>query len=162
VSQQSFEGIYLIGQFNWFRTGCWVFVHQGEAAILDMPPTGLTGPSPASAVGLDLIYTQANVVPACRKTSNSKKHLLSRLALLPDHIHSVLGIATDESPVEVALSYMNNIAFVYEMRDILIKSCFIGTFGVYDLGAIAPHAWLPRTGGRTSQVYKCPLIPLVG
>ena len=46
--QQWFEGIYLIGQFNWFRTGCWLLEHQGEAAILEMPPTGFTESSPAT------------------------------------------------------------------------------------------------------------------
>ncbi len=42
-----FDGIYLLGQFNWFRTGCWLFVHGGEAAILEMPPRGSREPSPA-------------------------------------------------------------------------------------------------------------------
>lgn len=45
--QQWFDGIYLLGQFNWFRTGCWLLVHQGEAAILEMPPTYFFEPTPA-------------------------------------------------------------------------------------------------------------------
>lgn len=45
--QKWFDGIYLVGQFNWFRTGCWLLVHQGEGAILEMPPSSLTGPGPA-------------------------------------------------------------------------------------------------------------------
>jgi glyoxylase-like metal-dependent hydrolase (beta-lactamase superfamily II) len=44
--QQWFDGIYLVGQFNWLRTGCWLLVHHGEGAILEMPPS-LTGPGPA-------------------------------------------------------------------------------------------------------------------
>ena len=43
------DGIYLIGQFNWFRTGCWLLVHNGQAAILEMPPPGWKGPGPATA-----------------------------------------------------------------------------------------------------------------
>jgi glyoxylase-like metal-dependent hydrolase (beta-lactamase superfamily II) len=44
--QQWFDGIYLLGQFNWFQTGCWLLVHQGESAILEMPPASLSGPKP--------------------------------------------------------------------------------------------------------------------
>jgi hydroxyacylglutathione hydrolase len=46
--QQWFHGIYLVGQFNWFQTGCWLLVHQGEGAILEMPPPSLKGPSPTT------------------------------------------------------------------------------------------------------------------
>ncbi len=45
--EQWFEGIYLLGRFNWFQTGCWLLAHRGEAAILEMPPPGLNGPQPA-------------------------------------------------------------------------------------------------------------------
>jgi hydroxyacylglutathione hydrolase len=47
--QPWFDGIYLVGQFNWFQTGCWLLVHQGEGAILEMPPPSRKGPSPATA-----------------------------------------------------------------------------------------------------------------
>src|SRR5690242_20598061 len=46
--QQWFDGIYLLGQFNWLQTGCWLLVQQGEGAILEMPPPSLKGPSPAA------------------------------------------------------------------------------------------------------------------
>src|SRR5262245_35861733 len=46
--QQWFDGIYLIGQFNWFRTGCWLLTHDGEAAVLEMPPASLDEPDPVS------------------------------------------------------------------------------------------------------------------
>jgi len=47
--QQWFDGIYLIGQFNRLRTGCWLLAHGGEAAVLEMPPAGLGEPGPAAA-----------------------------------------------------------------------------------------------------------------
>jgi hypothetical protein len=46
--QQWFDGIYLLGQFNWFRTGCWLLSHHQEAAILELPPSSLDEPSPAT------------------------------------------------------------------------------------------------------------------
>jgi glyoxylase-like metal-dependent hydrolase (beta-lactamase superfamily II) len=42
-----FEGVYLLGQFNSLRTGCWLLAHAGEAAILELPPGDLDEPSPA-------------------------------------------------------------------------------------------------------------------
>ncbi|HEV3438299.1 MAG TPA: MBL fold metallo-hydrolase [Gemmata sp.] len=38
-----FDGVYLIGQFNWFRTGVWLLTHGGEAALLELPPASITG-----------------------------------------------------------------------------------------------------------------------
>ena len=46
--QQWFPGIYLIGQFNWLRTGCWLLHHGNQAALLEMPPAGLREADPAS------------------------------------------------------------------------------------------------------------------
>jgi len=45
-----FEGIDLLGQFNSLRTGCWLLLHGGEAAVLELPPAGPGEPSPVSLV----------------------------------------------------------------------------------------------------------------
>jgi hypothetical protein len=71
-----------------------------------------------------------------RRVGLKKQHLLSRVGLVPDHLHMTLGTGTGESPLEVALTYMNNIAFVHGMKPVFMKSCYLGTFGEYDLGAI--------------------------
>lgn len=70
------------------------------------------------------------------RSSVSKGHLLSRAALVPDHIHMILGSGLEESPRDVALSYLNNLASVWGMRPVYQFSCFVGTAGEYDLGAI--------------------------
>lgn len=80
----------------------------------------------------NIAHIRAMLIRAAEK----KHHLLSRLAILPDHMHLLLGIGMDESPLSVGLSYMNNVVFVYGMQSVLKPSCFIGTFGEYDLGAI--------------------------
>lgn len=81
-----------------------------------------------------------------RRASAPKGHLVSRVGIVPDHLHMTLGFQPHESPLEVALSYMNNIAYVHGMKPVLMHSCYLGTFGEYDLGAIT------RTGaaGRDS------------
>jgi REP element-mobilizing transposase RayT len=68
--------------------------------------------------------------------SRSKGHLLQRAGLLPDHIHFTLGCEVAESPEEVALAYMNNLAYAQGMKPIYRFSYFAGTFGEYDLGVI--------------------------
>jgi REP element-mobilizing transposase RayT len=65
-----------------------------------------------------------------------KNHLISRLSLLADHLHWTLGCAIDESPLEVGLSYLNNLAFVHGMRPLFEFGFFAGTFGPYDMNAI--------------------------
>lgn len=70
------------------------------------------------------------------KASSAKGHLLSRAGIVPDRIHLTLGCSLVESPLDVALSYMNKLAYVCEMRPVFKCSCFVGTFGEYDLGAV--------------------------
>ena len=70
-----------------------------------------------------------------RRCAAAHKDLLSRVGLLPDHIHLVLGFSPEEAPLNVALRYMNNIAFVFGMPPVLMRSCYLGTVGEYDLGA---------------------------
>ncbi len=70
------------------------------------------------------------------RSAAKKHHLLKRIAILPHHIHLMFGVNVHETPLSIALSYMNNVAFVYQMHPVLKHSCFIGTFGEYDLGAI--------------------------
>jgi REP element-mobilizing transposase RayT len=68
--------------------------------------------------------------------SEKKGHWLSRAAILPDHIHLTLGCQVEESPEEVVLSYMNNLAFSCGMKPVFKYSYYVGTFSEYDLGVI--------------------------
>jgi len=71
-----------------------------------------------------------------RAVASKKGHLLSRAAILPDHIHVALGCELSESPEEIALSYMNNVAFAVGMQRLFEYGYWVGTFGEYDLGAV--------------------------
>ena len=71
-----------------------------------------------------------------RRTADRHHLLLSRLGLLCDHLHLVVGIPATSDPVSVALSFMNNIAWVFGMQPVLWHSCYLGTIGEYDLGAV--------------------------
>lgn len=69
-------------------------------------------------------------------SAKKKSWRLSRIGLLSNHIHILLGAGVTESPQSIALSLMNNIAYVYEMKPILKFSYYAGTFGSYDRGVI--------------------------
>jgi len=70
------------------------------------------------------------------RTAAKKGHRLSKARLLPDHVHLTLGCDVTESPMDVALGYMNNLAYAHGMVPLLQNGFYIGTFGEYDLGAI--------------------------
>ena len=68
--------------------------------------------------------------------SEAKGHRLSRAAILPDHIHLAMGGNLEESPEEVVLSHMNNLAFARGMKAVFKHSYYVGTLSEYDLGVI--------------------------
>lgn len=70
------------------------------------------------------------------KAARKKGHRLSRLALLTDHLHATIGCNYYESPEEVALAYMNNLAYAHGMKAVFCHRYYVGTFGEYDMGVI--------------------------
>ena len=68
------------------------------------------------------------------KSAAKHAHLLSAGGIVADHIHLTLGCNVEESPGEVALSYMNNLAYACEMKRVFAFGFYVGTFGEYDLG----------------------------
>lgn len=61
---------------------------------------------------------------------------LSRAGILADHLHLTLGCRLDESPEDVALGYLNNLAYAHGMRPLFRYSYYVGTFGEYDMAAV--------------------------
>jgi REP element-mobilizing transposase RayT len=69
-------------------------------------------------------------------TANKHGHLLRRAGILADHVHLAVGCGVGEAPLEVALTYMNNLAHLEGMRPVLEFGCYLGTFGEYDMDAV--------------------------
>lgn len=70
------------------------------------------------------------------RVAAKKRHRLSRVAILADHVHLTLGCSPGESPEDVALAYLNNLAFAHGMKPVFQFGFYVGTFGGYDLGAV--------------------------
>ncbi len=82
-------------------------------------------------------------VDGCRRTTEmlhgaarKRNHLLSRVGLLVDHLHWTVGCGIEESPLEVGLSYLNNLAYAHGMRALYQFGFYVGTFGPYDMNAV--------------------------
>jgi REP element-mobilizing transposase RayT len=92
------------------------------------------------------------------KAAAAKGHWLSRGAIVADHVHLTMRCKLEESPQDVALPYMNNVAYALGMKPALQFSYFVGTFGEYDLGVIprpTAQSFAPPTkvgGGDGIQV----------
>ncbi len=75
-------------------------------------------------------------VHAIRRSCEKHGWLLSRVGILANHIHVLLGAEVTDTPEKVALSLLNNLAFSQSMKPIFKFSYYVGTFGPYDRGAI--------------------------
>jgi REP element-mobilizing transposase RayT len=86
------------------------------------------------------IEVRAHVLEARRAmllaAAAKKGHLIGKGQIVADHLHVALGCQLSESPQEVALSYMNNLAYAAEMKPVFQYGFYVGTFGRYDLDAI--------------------------
>jgi REP element-mobilizing transposase RayT len=87
--------------------------------------------------------------------SRAKGYLLSRAGILPDHVHLTLGCPIDVAPVDVALGFLNNLAYVHGMRPLFQFGGFVGTFGEYDSRVVVSETSLrrdePAGGGKKGK-----------
>jgi REP element-mobilizing transposase RayT len=83
------------------------------------------------------------IVAAC----SAKGWLLSRAAILADHIHLAVGCTLAAAPLDVGISLLNNLAYVHGMRPVFQFGGYLGTFGDYDQGAVRSQTSL-RPGKR--------------
>jgi REP element-mobilizing transposase RayT len=74
-----------------------------------------------------------NIIVSCAKNHGWK---LSRIGLLSNHLHILIGSDVKETPAGVAMALMNNVAYVYEMKPVLKFSYYTGTFGRFDRAAV--------------------------
>jgi REP element-mobilizing transposase RayT len=88
-----------------------------------------------------LSRSRSMLIAACRK----KGWLLSRLGLVSNHLHVLLGCDVADAPRDIALSLMNNLAYAHDMKPVYEFSFYVGTFGTYDHDAIRRRL---NQGGR--------------
>ncbi len=67
-----------------------------------------------------------------------KGYGVSALSIMPDHLHLVIRGNIEHSPQEIALAYLNNLAYGLGQCMIWEDCYYAGTFGEYDMGAVRP------------------------
>lgn len=77
---------------------------------------------------------------ACLQIVAKKRHQVSRLAIMPDHLHVALRPGIEESPLEVVFAYQNNLAHMAGGRRMWQDGYYVGTFGEYSTAAIRKQA----------------------
>lgn len=82
--------------------------------------------------------TRSMIQGVCRK----KEWLLSRAGIVANHLHLSVGCGVDESPSQVALALLNNLAYAQGMKAAYRFGYYVGTFGNVDIGAMRHAARL--------------------
>lgn len=65
-----------------------------------------------------------------------KGHRISRLSVMPDHLHLALRGNIEMSPQDIALNFMNNLAHLMRISALWMPSYYVGSIGCYDMNAI--------------------------
>jgi REP element-mobilizing transposase RayT len=70
------------------------------------------------------------------KIASKKQHLISRLSVMPDHLHAALRPWIEESPLDVVHAYANNLAHMAGRGRLWQDGYYVGTFGEYSIHSI--------------------------
>ena len=66
------------------------------------------------------------------RVCSKKGWRVSEAGILPDHVHLAIGCVFEDTPLDVALCFLNNLAYVHGMKDVFQFGGFVGTFGEYN------------------------------
>ena len=82
------------------------------------------------------LSTLSVIRDGCLKIAAKKDFRISRLAVLPDHVHVALDTPPEFSPAEVAGAFQNNLAYLLGNRRVWRDTFYVGTFGEYDMATV--------------------------
>jgi REP element-mobilizing transposase RayT len=78
----------------------------------------------------------ANIRDGALRICEKKGYLTSTLAVMPDHLHISLRGTITQSPEEIALAFLNNLAHLLDGRLWWAAGYYAGTFGEYGMAAV--------------------------
>jgi REP element-mobilizing transposase RayT len=74
------------------------------------------------------------------RIASKKGHGISRLSVMPDHLHAALRGNVGETPLQIVFAYQNNLAFIVNQGRIWSDSFYVGTFGEYTTHVVRERA----------------------
>jgi len=72
----------------------------------------------------------------CLRIAKAKGHAISRLSVMPEHLHVAMRAPIDKSPNDVVHAYQNNLAFYLNHGRVWRDTFYVGTFGEYGMSAV--------------------------
>ncbi len=91
--------------------------------------------------------TLAKIRDTALRVCAKKGYAPSVLAVLPDHLHVAVRGAVGHSPEEIALAFLNNLAYALGQRPWWEAGYYAGTFGEYSMAAVR-HEQRGQAGGE--------------
>jgi hypothetical protein len=83
------------------------------------------------------------------RMAHKKQWQLSRVGIVVNHLHVLVGCGALDSPLDVGLAFLNNLAYVDGMRPNYRFGFYIGTFGPYEREVIRRSV---RAGKRNDEM----------
>lgn len=78
----------------------------------------------------------ATIRDSCFRIADKKGYAISRLSVMPDHLHMALRGDHEQSPNEIVYAFQNNLAHALGQRHLWEDTFYVGTFGEYDMDAV--------------------------
>ena len=66
-----------------------------------------------------------------------KGYTLAVAGILLDHVHLLLACSFDDTPENVALGFLNNLAYAQGIKPMYQAGAYVGTVGEYTFGALS-------------------------
>jgi REP element-mobilizing transposase RayT len=82
------------------------------------------------------LATMQRVHDSMLAIASKKEHAISRLSVMPDHLHAALRPSIATSPLELAFTYLNNLTYMLNLGRMWQEGYYVGTFGEYTTHAI--------------------------
>jgi REP element-mobilizing transposase RayT len=98
--------------------------------------------------------TLAKIRDTAWRICTKKGYAVSTLAVLPDYLHLAVRGAIEQSPEEIALSFLNNLAYVLDQRPWWQAGYYAGTFGEYSIAAVRSKGPEAEVGRRVSRPIR--------
>lgn len=70
------------------------------------------------------------------RIAEKKVYRVSRLSVVPDHVHICLRGNIEHSPEQIALAFQNNLAYTLGQVRVWQATYYVGTFGEYDMNTV--------------------------
>lgn len=101
----------------------------------------------------------AKIRDTALRIADKKGYRLKSVSVMPDHVHAALGGDIEQSPDEIALAFLNNLAFALGQNRVWQDGYYVGTFSEYDLKVLrrlAEQSESPAAQGRRGTSHICP------